>query len=156
METAHGLGMKSTATMMMGNIETLAERFAHLEKIRALQDQTGGFRAFIPWTYQPYNTELGGKKMSSYHYLKFLAVCRLYLDNFDHVQGSWVTQGPDIGQLTLTFGGRDLGSIMLEENVVRAAGAEFRMQLQGMVDLIKNAGFKPAQRDTEYRIIKRY
>lgn len=156
METAHRLGIESTATMMMGNIETLEERFAHLEKIRALQDKTGGFRAFIPWTYQPYNTELGGKKMSSYHYLKFLAVCRLYLDNFDHIQGSWVTQGPDIGQLTLFFGGRDLGSIMLEENVVRAAGAEFRMQLQSMIDLIKNAGFNPAQRDTEYRIIKRY
>ena len=156
MEVAHSLGIKSTATMMMGNIETLEERFAHLEKIRTLQDKTGGFRAFIPWTYQPYNTELGGKKMSGYHYLKFLAICRLYLDNFDHVQGSWVTQGPDIGQLTLAFGGRDLGSIMLEENVVRAAGAEFRMQLQGMIDLIKNAGLNPAQRDTEYRIIKRY
>lgn len=154
MEAAHNLGLKSTATMMIGSMETWIERLEHLDKLRVLQDKTHGFRAFISWTYQPGNTELGGKKISSYEYLKFLAVSRLFLDNFDHVQGSWVTQGPVIGQLTLAFGGNDLGSIMLEENVVKAAGVNFQMKVQQMVDLIKSAGCKPAQRDTQYNILR--
>lgn len=156
METAHEIGLKSTATMMMGSVDTWEDRVEHLDKIRRLQDKTGGFRAFIPWTYQPGNNELGGKKISSYHYLKFLAISRLFLDNFDHIQGSWVTQGPYIGQLSLFFGGNDLGSIMLEENVVKAAGVEYRLKIQEMVELIKNAGRQPAQRDSRYNIIRVY
>ena len=122
METAHKIGMESTATMVIGFGETMAQRIEHMEKIRQLQDKTGGFRAFISWTFQPGNTELGGEKTSGWDYMRNLAVSRLYMDNIPHIQGSWVTQGERIGQLTLGFGGDDLGSIMLEENVVRAAG----------------------------------
>lgn len=156
MRTAHQLGMESTATMMMGSVDTLEQRLAHLQAIRDLQDETRGFRAFIPWTYQPGNNELMGSKISSFNYLKFLALSRLYLDNFPHIQGSWVTQGKAIGQLTLFFGGDDLGSIMIEENVVRSAGVHYRMQEQEMVELIRGAGRTPALRDTRYNIRKIY
>jgi cyclic dehypoxanthinyl futalosine synthase len=156
METAHALGIKTTATMMMGSIETLEDRIEHLSKIRKLQDKTMGFRAFIPWTYQPGNTELSGSETSPFDYLRTLAVARLFLDNIENIQGSWLTQGKDIGQITLLFGANDLGSIMLEENVVRAAGVVNRMTEQEMVDLIRRARKIPAQRDTEYRIVKRY
>ena len=127
-----------------------------LEKIRQLQEETGGFRAFITRTFQPGHTQLGGEKTSSWDYMKTLAVTRLYLDNIAHIQGSWVTQGERIGQLTLGFGADDLGSIMLEENVVRAAGTSYDMSIRKMTDLIRGAGKRPAQRNTTYDIIKRY
>lgn len=156
MECAHSIGMESTATMVIGLGETMAQRIEHMEKIRQLQDKTGGFRAFITWTYQPGNTELGGKKTSGWDYMKTLALSRLYIDNIKHIQGSWVTQGERIGQLTLGFGGDDLGSIMLEENVVRAAGTSYDMSINKMVNMIRGAGRKPAQRNTKYEIIKRF
>ncbi len=156
MECAHSIGMESTATMVIGLGETMAQRVEHMEKIRRLQDRTGGFRAFITWTFQPGNTELGGEKTSGWDYMRTLAMTRLYMDNVAHIQGSWVTQGERIGQLTLGFGADDLGSIMLEENVVRAAGTAYDMSIKKMADLIRGAGRKPAQRDTEYRIIRRF
>lgn len=156
MECAHSIGMESTATMVIGLGETMAQRIEHMEKIRQLQDKTGGFRAFITWTYQSGNTELGGKKTSGWDYMKTLALSRLYMDNIKHIQGSWVTQGERIGQLTLGFGGDDLGSIMLEENVVRAAGTSYDMSINNMVNMIRGAGRKPAQRNTKYEIIKRF
>ena len=119
METAHGLGVESTATFMMGTGETNAERIEHLRMIRDVQDRTGGFRSFIPWTYQPENNHLKGRtQATSLEYLRMIAVARLFFDNVNHLQGSWLTTGKDIGQLTLHFGADDLGSVMLEENVV--------------------------------------
>jgi cyclic dehypoxanthinyl futalosine synthase len=156
MEEAHQLGLKTTATMMIGTVETVGDRISHLQKIRDLQDRTGGFMSFIPWTFQPGNTALGGKPVSSIEYLKTLSVSRLFLDNFPNVQGSWVTQGKDIGQVCLSFGANDLGSIMIEENVVRAAGISHRMTVQEMVDLIRKAGKIPAQRDTEFNLLRVY
>lgn len=161
METAHSIGMESTATMVIGMGETLADRIEHMEKVRVLQAKTGGFRAFITWTFQPGNTRLANEdglvdKVSSWDYLKTLAVTRLYLDNISHIQGSWVTQGQNIGQITLNFGADDLGSIMLEENVVRAAGTAYEMSIQKMVDMIQRTGHKAAQRNTKYEIIKRF
>lgn len=156
METAHQEGLKTTATMMIGSIETPEERIEHLRKVRSLQDKTGGFRAFIPWSYKASNTELGGSEISSLEYLRTLALARIYLDNIVNIQGSWVTQGPDIGQLTLYFGANDLGSIMLEENVVKAAGAVYQLTEPEMVALIRTADKIPAQRNTEYTIIKTY
>ena len=156
MEAAHSIGMKSTATMVIGLGETMEERIEHMEKIRRLQDKTGGFRAFITWTFQPGNTDIGGEKVSAWDYMKTLAMSRIYMDNIDHIQGSWLTQGERIGQLTLGFGGDDLGSIMLEENVVRAAGTRYDMSIRKMVNLIQGAGRDASQRDTTYRIIKRY
>lgn len=155
MACAHSIGMESTATMVIGLGETMAQRIEHMEKIRRLQDKTGGFRAFITWTFQPGNTELGGEKTSGWDYMKTLAMTRLYMDNIKHIQGSWVTQGERIGQLTLGFGADDLGSIMLEENVVRAAGTSYEMSIQKMADIIRGAGKKPAQRDTQYRVLRR-
>lgn len=156
MKTAHSIGMESTATMVIGFGETYEQRIEHMEKIRNLQDETGGFRAFITWTYQPANTALGGKKVHSVDYMKTLAITRLYLDNIKHIQGSWVTQGERIGQLTPVFGADDLGSIMLEENVVKAAGTSFEMSVQKMVGLIKGAGKIPARRNTLYEILQTY
>ena len=156
MRTAHKIGMESTATMVIGFGETMAERVEHMEHIRRLQEETGGFRAFITWTFQPGNTALGGEKTSSWDYMRTLAVTRLYMDNVVHIQGSWVTQGERIGQLTLGFGADDLGSIMLEENVVRAAGTRYNMSIKKMIDLIHGAGREPAQRDTQYRVIRRF
>ena len=156
MEAAHSVGLKTTATMMMGSIETPRDRIEHLSLLRSLQDTTGGFRAFIPWTFKAGNTELGGTETSSLDYLRTLALSRIYLDNIDNIQGSWVTQGRDIGQMTLFFGANDLGSIMLEENVVRAAGSSNSITEAEMAELIARAGKKPAQRDTLYRIVKTY
>lgn len=156
MESAHNIGLQSTATMVIGMGESPAERVEHFDKIRQLQEKTGGFRAFIMWSYQPGNTELGGEKTSSWDYLRTLAVARLYLHNIRHIQGSWVTQGQDIGQLTLAFGANDLGSIMLEENVVRAAGTAYQMSIDKMIGIIKTAGRIPAQRDTSYQTIKTF
>jgi len=156
MEAAHQVGLESTATMVIGMGESYAQRMEHMEKVRALQEKTGGFRAFIIWSFQPGNTQLGGEKISAWEYLKTLSVARLYFNNIKHIQGSWVTQGQNIGQLTLAFGANDLGSIMLEENVVRAAGTSYQMSIDKMVALIRATGNKPAQRDTEYRIIKTF
>ncbi len=156
MEEAHKIGMKSTATMVIGFGETLEQRIEHMQKIKELQEKTGGFRAFITWTFQPGNTELGGKKTNAWEYLRTLAVTRIYLDNIKHIQGSWVTQGQETGQITLAFGANDLGSIMLEENVVRAAGTAYEMSINKMVNLITASGKIPAQRDTEYNIIKKF
>jgi cyclic dehypoxanthinyl futalosine synthase len=156
MEEAHRQGLKTTATMMIGTVETVEDRISHLRKIRDLQDQTGGFMSFIPWTFQPGNTALGGRAVSSIEYLRTLSISRLFLDNFPNVQGSWVTQGRDIGQVCLSFGANDLGSIMIEENVVRAAGISHRITVDEMVDLIQKAGKIPAQRDTEFNILKVY
>lgn len=154
MKTAHEIGMKSTATMMMGSVDELEHRIYHLDAIRRLQDETGGFRAFIVWTYQPGNNELMGEKISSVQYLRFLALSRLYLDNIQHIQGSWVTQGERIGQLSLLFGADDLGSIMIEENVVRSAGLVYKMDMDKMVRLIRDAGRVPALRNTKYELLK--
>jgi cyclic dehypoxanthinyl futalosine synthase len=156
MEEAHKQGIKTTATMMFGTGETVEDRITHLAKIRDLQDKTGGFMSFIPWTFQPRNTALGGRSVSSIEYLRMLSISRLFLDNFPNVQGSWVTQGRDIGQMCLSFGVNDLGSIMIEENVVRAAGISHRITVDEMVDLIRKAGKTPAQRDTEFNLLKVY
>ncbi len=153
MERAHSLGIRTTATMMMGHLETPGERVEHLARVREVQDRTGGFRAFIPWTYQPVRV-LGGRKASGLSYLRLVATARLFLDNFEHIQGSWLTTGKDVGQASLHFGADDLGSVMLEENVVRAAGAGERSSVEELVRLIREAGFRPAQRDTEYRKIR--
>lgn len=151
-ETAHRLGMRTTATMMFGVGETQAQRVQHLQVVRDLQDRTGGFTAWIPWTFQKENTVLDGKveEAGGFEYLKTLAVSRLFLDNVRHVQGSWVTQGSKIGQVSLSFGADDLGSIMIEENVVSAAGARNRMTQGDMRRLIASAGYEPVQRRTLY------
>ncbi len=154
MKTAHLLGLPTTATMMFGAGETAEDRVSHLESIRNLQDETGGFLSFIPWTFQPANTDLAGTGTSALDYLRTLALSRLFLDNVRNVQGSWVTQGPEIGQLALEFGANDLGSIMLEENVVRAAGTSYRLSRQEMERLITSAGRACAQRDTFFHIIR--
>lgn len=156
MEQAHNLGIESTATMMMGGPEGVEDRIEHMSKIRQLQDKTGGFRAFIMWTYQPGYTELGGKVISSREYLKTLAVARLFFDNIKHIQGSWVTQGREIGQLSLSFGADDLGSIMIEENVVRATGVSYKMSKDEMVRLITGTGKRAARRNTVYEVIERF
>jgi len=151
-QSAHGLGMRTTATMMFGVGETYRDRVEHFRVVRDLQDRTGGFTAWIPWTFQKENTMLDGKveEAGGFEYLKTLAVSRLYLDNVRHVQGSWVTQGPKIGQVSLSFGADDLGSIMIEENVVYAAGARNRMTQEEMRRLIADAGYEPVQRRTLY------
>jgi cyclic dehypoxanthinyl futalosine synthase len=152
METAHGLGVQSTATFMMGTGETNAERIEHLRMVRDVQDRTGGFRSFIPWTYQPENNHLKGRtQASALEYLRLIAVARLFFDNVAHLQGSWLTTGKEVGQLTLHYGADDLGSIMLEENVVSSAGAKHRSNLHEIIHLIRSADRVPAQRDTLYR-----
>jgi cyclic dehypoxanthinyl futalosine synthase len=156
MTTAHGLGMKTTATMMFGSVETLEERIMHLIRIRDAQDRTNGFRAFIPWSFQPTNTELGGETATGIDYLKTLAVSRLMLDNVPNLQTSWVTQGAKMAQVSLSFGANDFGGTMLEENVVRAAGISHRVPMEEIIKSIKDAGFIPAQRNTRYQIIKYY
>jgi len=160
-KTAHKIGMKTTATMMYGTVESDEEIVEHWEKIRDLQDETGGFRAFIMWSFQPNNTQLKKEniityKTSSNRYLRLLAVSRLFLDNFKNIQSSWVTQGSYIGQLALLFGANDLGSTMMEENVVKAAGAQNRMNQEEMIRLIKDADEIPAKRDTAYNILEIY
>ena len=137
---------------MMGTGETNAERIEHLRMIRDVQDRTGGFRSFIPWTYQAENNHLKGRtQATSLEYLRLIAVARLFFDNVNHLQGSWLTTGKDIGQLTLHFGADDLGSVMLEENVVSSAGARHRSNRTELIELIRGAGRIPAQRDTLYR-----
>jgi cyclic dehypoxanthinyl futalosine synthase len=150
MEEAHRQGMRSTATMMFGHLETLEERIEHLRRVREVQDRTGGFTAFIGWTYQAENTELGGSEVTGAEYLRMLAISRIFLDNIDNVQASWVTQGPKLGAASLAFGVNDMGSTMLEENVVSAAGTVFQMNEPEIVAAIRDAGFKPVRRDMTY------
>jgi cyclic dehypoxanthinyl futalosine synthase len=152
--TAHQLGMRTTATMMFGVGETFDHRVNHFEVVRRLQEETGGFTAFIPWSFQPKHTALGGRgwdEATSVEYLKTLAISRLYLDNIENVQASWVTQGLKVLELGLHFGGNDVGSVMLEENVVKAAGTSNCTTEEELRRIIRNAGFKPVQRDTLYR-----
>ncbi|NOX52968.1 MAG: dehypoxanthine futalosine cyclase [Planctomycetes bacterium] len=155
--TWHELGGRSTATMMFGHIETPAERIEHLERVRQLQDETGGFTAFICWTFQRQNTELAHlPPVGAFAYLKMLAVSRLYLDNVPNLQSSWVTQGEKIGQLALFFGANDMGSLMLEENVVAQAGTIHRLTLQALRRCIEDAGFIPRQRNVFYEYVDEF
>ncbi|MBF0376555.1 MAG: radical SAM protein [Desulfamplus sp.] len=183
METAHKIGLKSSATMMFGHIESPIHIFEHLDKIRSLQDKTGGFTAFIPWTFQPDNTELSNsinnpsskqcdfsklnnenidsygfknfriKKAGAAQYLRVLAISRLFLDNFDNIQASWVTQGDKIAQTALFYGANDMGSTMIEENVVASAGVDFMLPKEELCRLIQKAGFEAKQRDCFYNFI---
>lgn len=162
MRAAHKLGMRTTATMMFGHIETVEERIEHLEKIRRLQDETGGFTAFIAWTFQPKNTQLAPSLSSKYKdigmigsfdYLKTVAIARLFLDNIPNIQASWVTQGAKIAQLSLKFGANDMGSTMIEENVVRAAGVSYQLDKEEIESLINDLGYEARQRDLYYQIL---
>lgn len=157
MRIAHGLGMNTTATMMFGSLDTPAERIEHLRRIRDLQDETGGFTAFIPWTFQAGNTELaaGHVPATGFDYLRMLAVSRIYLDNIASIQASWVTQGLKLGQVALAFGANDMGSTMIEENVVAAAGVRNQCDVAEMLRLIRAAGRMPVQRDTLYHEVRR-
>ncbi|MCC6988130.1 MAG: dehypoxanthine futalosine cyclase [Acidobacteria bacterium] len=150
MREVHKAGLRTTATMMYGTVETDEERLEHMLRLRALQDETGGFTAFITWSYQPEHTERGGEEATGIDYLRTLAIARLVLDNFDNLQASWVTQGGKVGQLSLAFGANDMGSVMIEENVVRAAGAEFCMDEYEVVRNIENAGLTASRRTMHY------
>jgi cyclic dehypoxanthinyl futalosine synthase len=159
MRHAHRLGISTTATMMYGHVETVPERVEHMRRIRDLQDETRGFRAFISWTFQDDGNRLGAKvppetRPTSFDYLLTQAVSRIYLDNVDHIQSSWVTQGMKIGQVALSFGADDLGSVMIEENVVSAAGTTHRATTDDFVKTIRALGKTPVQRDTLYRDVK--
>ncbi len=180
MEQAHRLGMRTTATMMFGGIEEPADIIEHLDSIRDLQDRTGGFTAFIPWSFQPGNTELKSRSgvrgqeldaklktqssklktvdypATAVEYLRVLALSRIYLDNVENVQASWVTQGLKLAQVSLRFGANDFGSTMIEENVVSSDGCSYRVSKEDIVAAIKSAGFRPAQRDTYYRLLKKF
>ncbi|MFA5502089.1 MAG: dehypoxanthine futalosine cyclase [Sulfurovaceae bacterium] len=158
---AHKVGIKSTATMMFGTVETTREIVEHWDYVRSLQDETGGFRAFIMWSFQSSNTQLKAEipsieKQSSNRYLRLLAVARLFFDNVPNIQSSWVTQGSYIGQMALLYGANDLGSTMMEENVVAAAGAANAMNQDEMIRLIRDIGEKPAKRNTAYEILERF
>jgi cyclic dehypoxanthinyl futalosine synthase len=156
MEEAHGLGMRTTATMMFGSRERPEDIVEHLFRIREIQAKTGGFTAFIPWTFQPDNTELGGETATGVEYLKVLALSRIVLDNVENIQASWVTQGAMMAQVALFFGANDLGGTMLEENVVAAAGCSFRLSTEEIIELARGAGFVPAKRNTKYDILESY
>ncbi len=153
--TWHRLGGRGSATMMFGHVETLADRIEHLDRLRRLQDETHGFTAFIAWTFQPGNTALGNRpKLGAFEYLKTLAVSRLYLDNFANLQASWVTQGLAVGQLAMRFGANDFGSLMIEENVVAAAGTRFQTTEAEIRRAIAETGYPPCKRDVFYRILE--
>ena len=154
MRIAAEIGMRATATMLFGMGESYSDRVSHLEKIRQLQDEAGVFTAFIPWTYQPGNTALGGSPVGGHDYLRTLAISRLFLDNVNNIQASWVTQGEAIAQLALDFGANDVGSTMIEENVVAAAGVSHTMSEAELVDLIHSAGYDAARRSTLYDLIE--
>ena len=153
MDVAHRLGLNSSATMMFGHVEAIEDRIEHLERLRAQQDKTKGFTAFICWTFQAEHTKLRAPTVGAHEYLRTQALGRLYLDNIANVQSSWVTQGQDIGQVALRYGANDLGSIMIEENVVSQAGTTFRMTVADMRRLIKDLGYEPRQRDNWYRLL---
>jgi cyclic dehypoxanthinyl futalosine synthase len=174
MEEAHRLGMKTTATMMFGSVEKAEDIIEHLEAIRTIQDKTGGFTAFIPWSFQPGNTELGKRSnpplppfvkggsggitklypATAVEYLRILALSRIYIDNIKNIQASWVTQGLKLAQVALRFGANDFGSTMIEENVVASTGVSYKVSKEDIIKAIRDAGFKPAQRNTRYEIIK--
>ena len=153
MRQAHLLGMRTTATMMFGHLETAGHILEHLDRLRELQDDTHGFTAFIPWTFQPTNTQIKVKPRSAVEYLRVLAVSRIFLDNFDNIQASWVTQGDKIAQTALFYGANDMGSTMIEENVVASAGVRFMLPEKEIRRLIIKAGFQPRQRDCYYNLI---
>jgi cyclic dehypoxanthinyl futalosine synthase len=153
MRHAHRAGLRTTATMMYGTVETVEERIEHMLRLRELQDETGGFTAFITWSYQPEHTERGGREATGIEYLRTLALARLVLDNFDNLQASWVTQGGKVGQLSLAFGANDMGSVMIEENVVRAAGASYCMDEVEIVRNVEDAGFIAKRRNMHYEIL---
>jgi len=153
MEIAHGLGLNSSATMMFGHVETVEDRIEHLGRLRRQQDETGGFTAFICWTFQPENTKLRAEPVGSAEYLRMQALSRVFLDNFTNVQSSWVTQGPKIGQVALRYGANDFGSVMMEENVVSKAGANFRLESQEIENLIREAGYTPRRRNNWYELV---
>jgi cyclic dehypoxanthinyl futalosine synthase len=153
MRHAHRAGLRTTATMMYGTVETDEERLDHLLRLRELQDETGGFTAFITWSYQPDHTELAGSEATGLDYLRTLAIARIVLDNFDNLQASWVTQGGKVGQLSLAYGANDMGSVMIEENVVRAAGASYCMDEAEIVRNIEDAGFSAKRRNMHYDIL---
>jgi cyclic dehypoxanthinyl futalosine synthase len=153
MDVAHRLGLASSATMMFGHVETVADRIEHLERLRVQQDRSKGFTAFIAWTFQAEHTKLKAPTVGAHEYLRMQALSRIYLDNFPNIQSSWVTQGLEIGQVALKYGANDLGSIMIEENVVSQAGTTFRMTVGDMQRLIKDLGLEPHQRDNWYRLL---
>jgi cyclic dehypoxanthinyl futalosine synthase len=154
MDVAHGLGLKSSATMMFGHVETVAERIEHLERIRDQQDKSGGFTAFICWTFQPQHTVLKVEHPTGVaEYLRMQALSRIFLDNIANIQSSWVTQGPGIGQVALKYGANDFGSVMMEENVVSSAGTTFRLKAEQIESLIQDAGYQPRRRNNWYELL---
>ncbi len=152
MEKAHNKGLRTTATMMFGHVETIRDRIEHLDRLRELQDRTGGFTAFIPWPFQPGNTAIEVKPATGQEYLRTLAVSRIFLDNFQNIQASWVTQGPKVAQISLFFGANDFGSTMIEENVVAAAGVSHRLSEEEIRRIVQGAGFTPKQRLMDYTL----
>ena len=154
MQVAHELGLKSSATMMFGHVETIEDRIEHLQRIREQQDASGGFTAFICWTFQPENTVLKVKQPTGVaEYLRTQALARIFLDNIENIQSSWVTQGPEIGQVALKFGANDFGSVMMEENVVSSAGTTFRLNAAQIEGLIRDAGYEPRRRNNWYELL---
>src|SRR5438309_3982417 len=154
MQVAHELGLKSSATMMFGHVETIAERIEHLQRVRDQQEASGGFTAFICWTFQPENTVLKVKQKTSVaEYLRTQAMARIFLDNIENIQSSWVTQGPGIGQVALKFGANDFGSVMMEENVVSSAGTTFHLDARQIESLIREAGYEPRRRNNWYELL---
>ena len=154
MQIAHELGLKSTATMMFGHVETVEDRLEHLQRIRDQQDRSGGFTAFICWTFQPENTVLKVKQKTGVaEYLRTQAIARIFLDNIENIQSSWVTQGPEIGQVALKYGANDFGSVMMEENVVSSAGTTFRLNSEEIETLIRGAGYEPRRRNNWYELL---
>ncbi len=153
MRIAHELGLNSSCTMMFGHVETVEDRIEHLQRLRDTQDDTGGFTAFICWTFQPENTKLRAEPVGSSEYLRTQALSRIFLDNIENVQSSWVTQGPRIGQIALKYGANDFGSVMMEENVVSSAGTTFRLNKENIERLITEAGYEPHRRDNWYRLL---
>jgi cyclic dehypoxanthinyl futalosine synthase len=153
MEIAHELGLSTSATMMFGHVESLEERFEHLQRLRDQQDATSGFTAFICWTFQPEHTKLRAEPVGSAEYLRMQALSRIFLDNIENVQSSWVTQGPRIGQVALRYGANDFGSVMMEENVVSSAGTSFRLAKEEIERLITNSGYEPRRRNNWYELV---
>jgi len=153
MRIGHELGLRSSATMMFGHVETLDDRLEHLQRLRDAQDETGGYTAFICWTFQPENTRLRAETVTSSEYLRMQALSRIFLDNFENLQSSWVTQGPKIGQIALKYGANDFGSVMMEENVVSSAGTTFRLNARDIERLIREAGYDPRRRSTWYQLL---
>jgi cyclic dehypoxanthinyl futalosine synthase len=153
MRIAHESGLNSSCTMMFGHVETIDDRLEHLQRLRAQQDETGGFTAFICWTFQPEHTKLKAEPVGSSEYLRMQALSRIFLDNVENVQSSWVTQGPRIGQVALRYGANDFGSVMMEENVVSSAGTTFKLNSEMIERLIREAGYEPHRRDNWYRLL---